>query len=165
MSDAVTQMKNGAGHVTDQADVDKLLIECLDERFEIQWDNEAKVTPMGSLVFFAQHVKAGGSIVRCSGSPVGSAPITGGVKGPSPRREDGCPLGVQVNDAGRRESFPATEVPHQGFHVVFVLGGNSILGLPDLLNDLIFHLRRLPSVQSAYIFRGTCTLGPHRRCA
>ncbi len=71
MSDAVTQMKNGTGHVTDQADVDKLLIECLDERFEIQWDNEAKVTPMGSLVFFAQYVKAGGLLDRlCKASPL-----------------------------------------------------------------------------------------------
>jgi hypothetical protein len=43
-----------------------LLIECLDERFEIQWDNEAKVTPMGSLVFFAQYVKAGGLLDRLS---------------------------------------------------------------------------------------------------
>ena len=52
-------------------DVDKLLIECLDERFEIQWDNEAKVTPMGSLVFFAQYVKAGGLLDRlCKASPL-----------------------------------------------------------------------------------------------
>jgi hypothetical protein len=71
MSDAVTQMKNGTPHVTDQADVGKLLIEGMDERFEIQWDNEAKVTPMGSLVYFAQYVKAGGLLDRlCKASPL-----------------------------------------------------------------------------------------------
>ena len=83
MSDAVTQMKNGTGHVTDQADVGKLLIEGMDERFEIQWDNEAKVTPMGSLVFFAQYVKAGGLLDRLRphgryGAPKTLGPGSGG---------------------------------------------------------------------------------------
>jgi len=72
MNDTVTSVaKLGIEALTDQADVGKLLIRGGDERFEVQWDPEAKVTPMGSLVFFAQYVQTGGLLDRlCKGSPL-----------------------------------------------------------------------------------------------
>ena len=72
MNDTVTSAKNhGTESVADQADVGTLLACGGDERFEVQWDNEAKVTPMGSLVFFAQYVQTGGLLDRlCNGSPL-----------------------------------------------------------------------------------------------
>jgi len=72
MNDTVTSVeKHGTENVIDQADVGKLLIGGGDERFEVQWDNEAKVTPMGSLVFFAQYVRTGGLLDRlCKDSPL-----------------------------------------------------------------------------------------------
>lgn len=72
MNDTVTSVeKNGTQSVADQADVGKLLVEGYDDRFEVHWDNEAKVTPMGSLVFFAQYIKTGGLLDRlCGASPL-----------------------------------------------------------------------------------------------
>lgn len=72
MNDTVTSgKKNDTKFVADQADVGKLLVEGGDDRFEVQWDNEAKVTPMGSLVFFAQYVNTGGLLDRlCEASPL-----------------------------------------------------------------------------------------------
>ena len=72
MNDTVT---SGEKHCTenpdDQAEVGKLLIGNGDERYEVEWDNEAKVTPMGSLVFFAQYLQTGGLLDRlCKGSPL-----------------------------------------------------------------------------------------------
>ena len=72
MSDTVTSVaKHGIEDLADQADVGKLWVRGGDERFEVQWDTEAKVTPMGSLVFFAQYVQTGGLLDRlCQGSPL-----------------------------------------------------------------------------------------------
>ena len=72
MNDTVTSVeKHGTERVANQADVCKLLVEGCDERFEVQWDNAAKVTPMGSLVFFAQYVNTGGLLDRlCESSPL-----------------------------------------------------------------------------------------------
>jgi hypothetical protein len=72
MSDTVTSVeKHGIETLADQADVGKLLVRGGDERFEVQWDTEAKVTPMGSLVFFAQYVQTGGLLDRLyHGSPL-----------------------------------------------------------------------------------------------
>ncbi len=72
MSDTVTSVeKHGTENLADQADVGKLWVRGGDERFEVEWDNEAKVTPMGSLVFFAQYVQTGGLLDRlCEGSPL-----------------------------------------------------------------------------------------------
>ena len=72
MNDTVTSVeKNGTQSLADQADVGKLLVRGGDERFEVQWDMEAKVTPMGSLVFFAQYLQTGGLLDRlCTGSPL-----------------------------------------------------------------------------------------------
>ena len=72
MNDIVTSVeKHGTESVADQADVGKLLVRGGDERFEVQWDTEAKVTPMGSLVFFAQYLQTGGLLDRlCMGTPL-----------------------------------------------------------------------------------------------
>lgn len=72
MNDTVTSVeKHGIENLPDQADVGKLLVRGGDERFEVQWDTEAKVTPMGSLVFFVQYVQTGGLLDRlCQGSPL-----------------------------------------------------------------------------------------------
>jgi len=46
MDDTVTSVeKHGTKSVADQADVCKLLAKACDERFEVQWDNTAKVKP------------------------------------------------------------------------------------------------------------------------
>lgn len=72
MNTTVTSGENdGTEHLPNQAEVGKLLIRGGDERFEVQWDNEAKVTPMGSLVFFAQYLQTGGLLDRlCKNSPL-----------------------------------------------------------------------------------------------
>jgi hypothetical protein len=72
MNDTVTSVKkHGTKAPADQAEVDKLLVRGGNERFEVQWDMEAKVTPMGSLVFFAQYVQTGGLLDRlCKDSPL-----------------------------------------------------------------------------------------------
>lgn len=72
MSDTVTSVeKHGTQNLTDQAEVGHLLVRGGDERFEVQWDTAAKVTPTGSLVFFAQYVQTGGLLNRlCQGSPL-----------------------------------------------------------------------------------------------
>jgi hypothetical protein len=72
MSDTVTSVEeHGTQSLTDQAEVGRLIIGGGDERFEVQWDVEAKVTPMGSLVFFAQYVQTGGLLDRlCKDSPL-----------------------------------------------------------------------------------------------
>ena len=72
MNDTVTPVeKHGTEDFEDQAVLSKLLLSGDSERFEVQWDGEAKVTPMGSLVFFAQYVQAGGLLDRlCEGTPL-----------------------------------------------------------------------------------------------
>jgi hypothetical protein len=72
MNDTVTSgKKNDIESVANQADVCKLLVEGCDKRFEVQWDNGAKVSPMGSLVFFAQYMNTGGLLDRlCEDSPL-----------------------------------------------------------------------------------------------
>jgi hypothetical protein len=72
MSNTVTsEVKNGTENLPDQGDVGKLLVRGQDERFEVEWDMEAKVSPMGSLVYFAQYVQTGGLLVRlCKDTPL-----------------------------------------------------------------------------------------------
>jgi hypothetical protein len=49
----------------------KLLLNGGSDRYEVQWDAESKVTPMGSLVFFAQYLQTGGLMDRlCQGTPL-----------------------------------------------------------------------------------------------
>lgn len=73
MSDTVTSVEeHGTESVLDQVDVGKLLINGMKDRYEVEWDAEAKVTPMGSMVFFAQYLQTGGLIDRlCKGVPLG----------------------------------------------------------------------------------------------
>jgi hypothetical protein len=75
MSDTVTSaQKHGTESLTDQADVGTVWVGGGDERFEVQWDAAAKVTPTGSLVFFAHYVQTGGLLDRlCHGSPLAYA--------------------------------------------------------------------------------------------
>lgn len=72
MSNTVTSAeKHGTENLADQADVGTLLLRGGDKGLEVQWDAKAKVTPMGSLVFFAQYVQTGGLLDRlCQGSPL-----------------------------------------------------------------------------------------------
>jgi hypothetical protein len=72
MSDTVTSVeKHDTQSVVDQDDVGKLLLDGGCERYEVEWDAEAKVTPMGSLVFFAQYLQTGGLMDRlCEGTPL-----------------------------------------------------------------------------------------------
>ncbi|MFW6152475.1 MAG: transposase, partial [Verrucomicrobiota bacterium] len=72
MSDTVTSVeKHGTHSVVDQDDFGKLLLHGGCDRYEVEWDAEAKVTPMGSLVFFAQYLQAGGLMDRlCEGTPL-----------------------------------------------------------------------------------------------
>ena len=73
MSDTVTSVeKHGTQSVADQdEEVGKLLLYGGSDRYEVEWDAEAKVTPMGSLVFFAQYLQTGGLMDRlCKGTPL-----------------------------------------------------------------------------------------------
>ena len=72
MNDTVTSVeKHGTESLEDQVELSKLLVSGGGERFEVEWDAEAKVTPMGSLVFFAQYLKTGGLMDRlCEATPL-----------------------------------------------------------------------------------------------
>ena len=72
MSDTVTSVEeHGAQSVVDQGEVGKLLLRGSCDRYEVEWDAEARVTPMGSLVFFAQYLQTGGLMDRlCEGTPL-----------------------------------------------------------------------------------------------
>ena len=72
MSDTVTSVeKHGTESLVDQVEVGKLLVNGGSDRYEVEWDAEAKVTPMGSLVFFAQYLQTGGLMDRlCQGTPL-----------------------------------------------------------------------------------------------
>jgi hypothetical protein len=51
--------------------IGKLLLRGGSDRYEVEWDTEARVTPMGSLVFFAQYLQTGGLMDRlCEGMPL-----------------------------------------------------------------------------------------------
>ena len=86
MSDTVTSVENyGTEELINQAEVDSLLIGGGPDRYEVEWDAQAKVTPMGSLVFFAQYLRTGGLITRlCRETPLAystNAPETWDTKG------------------------------------------------------------------------------------
>ena len=72
MSDTVTSVeKHGTEQGVDQVEVGKLLLDGGTDRYEVEWDAEAKVTPMGSLVFFAQYLQTGGLMDRLGqGTPL-----------------------------------------------------------------------------------------------
>ncbi len=72
MSDTVTSVNHhGTHNVADQEDPGRLQLRGGCDRYEVEWDAEAKVTPMGSLVFFAQYLQTGGLIDRlCAGTPL-----------------------------------------------------------------------------------------------
>ena len=72
MNDTVTSVeKHGIECPIDQVDIGKLLMRGGSERFTVEWDAEAKVTPMGSLVFFAQYLQTGGLMDRlCQNTPL-----------------------------------------------------------------------------------------------
>ncbi len=72
MSDTVTYAgEHDTYGVINQGEASKLLLHSGGDRYEVEWDTEAKVTPMGSLVFFAQYLQAGGLMDRlCEGTPL-----------------------------------------------------------------------------------------------
>ena len=72
MSDTVTLVENhGTQSVVDQDEADKLLLLGGHDRYEVEWDAEARVTPMGSLVFFAQYIQTSGLMDRlCKDTPL-----------------------------------------------------------------------------------------------
>jgi len=75
MNDTVTsEEKHGTQSVVEQEQVGKLLLRGGCDRYEVEWDAEAKVTPMGSLVFFAQYLQTAGLMDRlCQGTPLAYA--------------------------------------------------------------------------------------------
>ena len=71
MNDTVACEKDGTEALSDQAEIGKLLVRGGGESFEVEWDAGAKVTTMGSVVFFAQYLKTGGLLDRlCEASPL-----------------------------------------------------------------------------------------------
>ena len=71
MNNAVaSKQEDGGQSVADQAGDCRLVLGS--GSFEVEWDAEAKVTPMGSLVYFAQFLHGGGLLDRlCAGAPLG----------------------------------------------------------------------------------------------
>jgi len=71
MSKIVTGTDDGIAFPQDQEDELNLILRGGDDTFEVQWDPEAKVTPNGSLVFFAHYLNTGGLFDQlCEGSPI-----------------------------------------------------------------------------------------------
>lgn len=71
MSDTVTVKKNATEALADQAGIYRLLVRGGGESLEVDWDEGAKVTPMGSVVFFAQFLKTGGLLeLLCESTPL-----------------------------------------------------------------------------------------------
>jgi hypothetical protein len=71
VNDTVAYEKDGTEALSDQAGIGRLLVRGGGEHFEVDWDAGAKVTPMGSVVFFAQYLKTGGLLDRlCEGAPL-----------------------------------------------------------------------------------------------
>ncbi len=72
MSNTVTSAdENATNNLLDQEKVKTLQVSNGSDRYEVEWDMEAKVTPMGSLVFFAQYVEVGGLMDRlCQETPL-----------------------------------------------------------------------------------------------
>lgn len=72
MNDTVTSgAKHGTAELADQAEIGALYVLGQDTHFKVEWDVEAKVTPIGSLVFFAQYTQTGGLLKRlCDRSPL-----------------------------------------------------------------------------------------------
>jgi len=71
MSSTVTNVvKNDRLDPADQVEVGKLLVSD-GKQFKVEWDSEAKVTPMGSLVYFAQYLQSGGLMSGlCKNTPL-----------------------------------------------------------------------------------------------
>ena len=70
-STVTSENKHDIETESDQVEERKLLVNGGGERFEVEWDAQAKVTPMGSLVFFAQYLQAGGLFDRlCENTPL-----------------------------------------------------------------------------------------------
>ncbi|MDI6774354.1 MAG: hypothetical protein QME60_03020 [Verrucomicrobiota bacterium] len=62
--------KHGTEEPADQAKRGQLPV-AAGGGFEVEWDTEVKVTPMGSLVCFAQHMETGGLMDRlCRNTPL-----------------------------------------------------------------------------------------------
>jgi hypothetical protein len=59
MSNTVTSKKKyDTGNVSNQVKVEKSVVGW-SKRFEVNWDSGAKVTSMGSLVYFSQYLHSG----------------------------------------------------------------------------------------------------------
>lgn len=71
MSNTVTHVdKNDTLDLADQANGGKLLVGD-GKQFNVEWDANAKVTPMGSLVYFAQYLQSGGLMTGlCKDTPL-----------------------------------------------------------------------------------------------
>lgn len=72
MSDTVAPAQNhAASNPPDQAASGKLILRGGGGPYEIEWEPDAQVTSMGSLVFFAQYLKTSGLMERfCQGTPL-----------------------------------------------------------------------------------------------
>ena len=69
MSGTVTVEEDGKEAVAGQAENIRLLTRGGGPGYEVEWDAEAKVTPTGSLVYFAQYLKTGGLLDRLCEAP------------------------------------------------------------------------------------------------
>ena len=71
MNGTVACWKDGTEALSDQAEIGRLLVRGGGECFEVDWDAGAKVTPTGSVVFFAQYLETSGLLDRlCEDSPL-----------------------------------------------------------------------------------------------
>jgi len=72
VNDTVTSLKKSdIANLSDQAEVDSLIIKGVTGRYEVEWDTEARVTPAGTLVYFAQYLRSGGLLDRlCYDTPL-----------------------------------------------------------------------------------------------
>jgi hypothetical protein len=72
MNNTVTSVgEHATDKLLNQGDSCKLLLNGGSKTFEVLWDAAAKVTPMGSLVFFAQYLQTGGIMNRlCADTPL-----------------------------------------------------------------------------------------------
>jgi len=72
VNDTVTSVKKSdIANLSNQAEVESLIIKGVTGRYEVEWDTEARVTPAGTLVYFAQYLRSGGLFDRlCHDTPL-----------------------------------------------------------------------------------------------
>ena len=98
MNGTVACVQDGTEAVSNQAEIGRLPVRGGGECFEVDWDAGAKVTPMGSVVFFAQYLKTGGLLDRLCEAP----PLAYGSNNAPKARDVLGTLGLPVLDGQTR---------------------------------------------------------------